>query len=176
MIRALRLIHASQSQIECGQDGDLADAIANRYQVWERAGPNRAEHFCAMRCARPPPTGRTRSTVDIYKVPMGSDFPEHVRRIWSQTQILLVLIGANWLRRADPLSPRVALRYVAVPAFALLVAHYLIVNAFDLHVICASPVLSSPCRSGLRSSGKHERDRLPPLPSARSLAWLRPAR
>src|SRR5262249_54809832 len=114
--------------------------------------------------------------MDIYKVPMGSDFPEHVRRVWSQTQILLVLIGANWLRRADPLSPRVALRYVAVPAFALLVAHYLIVNAFDLHVICASPVLSSPCRSGLRSSGKHERDRLPPLPSARSLAWLRPAR
>ena len=67
--------------------------------------------------------------IDIYKVPMGSDFPEHVRRVWSQTQILLVLIGANWLRRADPLSPRVALRYVAVPAFALLVAHYLIVNA-----------------------------------------------
>jgi hypothetical protein len=66
---------------------------------------------------------------------MGSDFPEHVRKVWSETQILLVLIGANWLRRADPLSPWVAVRYVAVPTFALLLAHYLIVNAFDLHAI-----------------------------------------
>ena len=73
--------------------------------------------------------------MDIYKVPMGSDFPEHVRKVWSETQILLVLIGANWLRRADPLSPGVALRYVAVPTFALLLAHYLIINAFDLHAI-----------------------------------------
>ena len=115
--------------------------------------------------------------MDIYEVPMGSDFPEHVRKVWSETQILLVLIGANWLRRADPLSPWVAVRYVAVPTFALLLAHYLIVNAFDLHaIICASPVLSFRCRSGLRSSGKHERDRLLPLPSARFLAWLQPAR
>ena len=77
--------------------------------------------------------------MDIYKVPMGSDFPEHVRRVWSQTQILLVLIGANWLRRADPLSPRVALRYVAVPAFALLVAlldRQRIRSARDLRIAC----------------------------------------
>jgi hypothetical protein len=73
--------------------------------------------------------------MDIYKIPMGSDFPEHVRKVWSETQILLVLIGANWLRRADPLSPGVALRYVVLPTCALLLAHYLIVNAFDLHAI-----------------------------------------
>jgi hypothetical protein len=73
--------------------------------------------------------------LDVYEMPIGSDFPEHVRKVWSKVQVLLALIGPNWLRAEDQLAPRVALRYVALPAFVLLVAHYLIVNALDLHTI-----------------------------------------
>jgi TIR domain len=73
--------------------------------------------------------------IDVYEIPIGSDFPEQVRKVWSKARVLLALIGPNWLRAEDQLSPRLALRYVALPALSLLVAHYLIVNALDLHAI-----------------------------------------
>jgi hypothetical protein len=30
-------------------------------------------------------------------IPLGADFPEHVQKVWSQTEILLVLVGPKWL-------------------------------------------------------------------------------
>src|SRR5262249_60691272 len=58
---------------------------------------------------------------------------------WLRTTFCLALVGAKWVRRPDPLSPRVALRYVAGPAFALLVAlldRQRIRSARDLRIAC----------------------------------------
>jgi hypothetical protein len=41
--------------------------------------------------------GKDAIFMDIYDVPLGADFPEHVQKVWSQTEILLVLIGPKWL-------------------------------------------------------------------------------
>lgn len=71
--------------------------------------------------------------IDIHNVPLGSDFPAHLHKVWSEIELLLVLIGRNWLRGAEQISPRLALQYIAVPALLLLVAHYVIVNALDIN-------------------------------------------
>src|SRR5262249_45059458 len=71
--------------------------------------------------------------IDIHDIPIGSEFPEHIQKVWSQTDILLVLIGPNWLRRSDKPWPTIAAWYVALPAVVLLIAHYLIINSLDLH-------------------------------------------
>jgi hypothetical protein len=71
--------------------------------------------------------------IDIHDIPIGSEFPEHIQKVWSQTDVLLVLIGPNWLRRGDKPWPTLAAWYVALPAALLLIAHYLIINSLDLH-------------------------------------------
>src|SRR5215813_12569272 len=73
--------------------------------------------------------------IDIHDIPIGSDFPEHIQKVWSETDVLLVLIGPNWLRRNDKPWPTLAAWYVAIPAVLLLVAHYVIINSLDLHSI-----------------------------------------
>src|SRR5262249_39360646 len=73
--------------------------------------------------------------IDIHDIPIGSDFPEHIQKVWSETDVLLVLIGPNWLRRNDKPWPTLAAWYVAIPIVLLLVAHYVIINSLDLHSV-----------------------------------------
>src|SRR5262249_55677537 len=61
--------------------------------------------------------------IDIHDIPIGSDFPEHIQKVWSETDVLLVLIGPKWLRRGDKPWPTLAAWYVALPAVLLLDAH-----------------------------------------------------
>src|SRR2546421_12791686 len=81
--------------------------------------------------------GKEAVFIDVNDVPAGAAFPQYVDTILSKTQVLLVLIGPNWLRRgtrglqAHQDGSRLALEYVVLPAFLMLVAHYVIVNALD---------------------------------------------
>jgi hypothetical protein len=85
--------------------------------------------------------GKESVFIDVNDVPAGAAFPQYVDKVLSQTQVLLVLIGPSWLRKGrrslqahqDVLS--LALQYVALPAFLMLVAHYVIINALDLDTI-----------------------------------------
>ena len=79
--------------------------------------------------------------IDVNDVPAGAAFPQFVDTVLSKTQVLLVLIGPNWLRKGarglqthqDGLS--LALEYIVLPAFLMLVAHYVIVNRLDADTI-----------------------------------------
>ena len=71
--------------------------------------------------------------IDTYNVPLGANFPQHIREVWSKTDVLLALIGPGWLRGGESISPGIAAKYFVVPFFLLLVAHYVIINALDLH-------------------------------------------
>jgi hypothetical protein len=79
--------------------------------------------------------GKDSIFIDIYDIPLGSEFPRHVQQVWSETDVLLALIGPNWVRGEAQLWPAVALAYLGLPAFVLLVAHYVIVNALDLDTL-----------------------------------------
>src|SRR5207253_11096029 len=79
--------------------------------------------------------GKDSIFIDIYDVPMGAEFPQHVKKVWSESAVLLALIGPNWLRQGGQFWPALALRYLALPVFFLLVAHYVIVNALDLDTL-----------------------------------------
>jgi hypothetical protein len=79
--------------------------------------------------------GKDSIFIDIYDIPLGSEFPRHVQQVWSETDVLLALIGPNWVRGEAHLWPAVALAYLGLPAFVLLVAHYVIVNALDLDTL-----------------------------------------
>jgi Flp pilus assembly pilin Flp len=79
--------------------------------------------------------GKDSIFIDIYDIPLGSEFPRHVQQVWSETDVLLALIGPNWVRGETQLWPAVALAYLGLPAFVLLVAHYVIVNALDLDTL-----------------------------------------
>jgi len=78
--------------------------------------------------------------IDIYSVPLGGEFPQHVREVWSKTDALLALIGPAWLRGGDKISLTVAMQHLAVPFLLLLIAHYMIINAFDLDALFLSLV------------------------------------
>src|SRR5262249_12737080 len=96
----------------------------------------------------PPQYGQDSIFIDIHDIPIGSDFPEHIQKVWSETDVLLVLIGPKWLRRGDKPWPTLAAWYVALPAVLLLVAHYVIINSLDLHSIylrIASFLIPLPC-------------------------------
>jgi hypothetical protein len=73
--------------------------------------------------------------IDVYNVPLGAEFPQHLREVWSKADVLLALIGPAWLRSGDSLSPANAAYYFGAPLFLLLIAHYLIINALDLHAL-----------------------------------------
>jgi hypothetical protein len=73
--------------------------------------------------------------IDIVDIPSGVPFHHHVQKVWSEIDVLLALIGRNWLRGARLFSFASALRYLAVPAFLLLVAHHLIVNSLDIDTL-----------------------------------------
>jgi hypothetical protein len=77
--------------------------------------------------------GKESLFIDIHDIPLGGEFPKHLQETWSKTDVLLVLIGPNWLKRDDTIQPAVAL--LLLTAFLLLVAHYVIVNALDLNTI-----------------------------------------
>ena len=79
--------------------------------------------------------GQDEIFLDIHNVPLGCDFPAHVQNVWSDAQVLLVLIGRNWRRDTEPISLRLALQYLGFATFVLLVAHYLIVNVYDLDIV-----------------------------------------
>jgi TIR domain len=79
--------------------------------------------------------GKESIFIDVYDVPLGSEFPRHVEKVWSEADVLLALIGLNWLKRDKHLWPAIAVPFLLLPAFLLLVAHYVIVNALDLHTI-----------------------------------------
>ena len=91
--------------------------------------------------------------IDVKDVPAAAAFPQFVDKVLLQTQVLLVIIGPNWLRKgtrglqAYQGSLSLALQYVLLPAFLMLVIHYVIVNALDLDTIylrIASFVLPFP--------------------------------
>jgi hypothetical protein len=73
--------------------------------------------------------------IDIYDVPLGSEFPRHVQKVWSEADVLLALIGPNWLKRPEQVWPAVGVPFLLLPAFLVLVAHYVIVNALDLDTL-----------------------------------------
>jgi hypothetical protein len=75
--------------------------------------------------------GKDNIFMDIHDIPIGASFPDHVRKVWSVTDIALALIGRNWLRRVT--WPALGLRYLALPAFVLVMAHHVISNEFDLN-------------------------------------------
>lgn len=71
--------------------------------------------------------------IDIYAIPLGSEFPQQIQKAWSEIEVLVLLMGKNWLRKGGQLTPAFALRYVALSAFLLLAAHYVIVS-LDLDI------------------------------------------
>ncbi len=73
--------------------------------------------------------------MDIHNIPLGIKFPEHIQKVWSDIDVLLVLIGPKWLRHRELTWPARALRYLVLPTFLLLIAHYVIVNGLDLDTI-----------------------------------------
>ncbi len=79
--------------------------------------------------------------IDVNDVPVGAAFPEYVDKVLSQTKVLLVLIGPNWLRKgaralqAHQHGLSLALAYIVLPAFLMLVAHDVIVNRLDVDTI-----------------------------------------
>lgn len=79
--------------------------------------------------------GKNSVFVDIYNVPIGVDFRAHIEKTWSEADVLLVLIGRNWLRTPERILLGVALRYILLSTVALFVAHYLLVNTFDLDLV-----------------------------------------
>jgi hypothetical protein len=85
--------------------------------------------------------GKESVFIDVNDVPAGAAFPQYVDTILSKTQVLLVLIGSNWLRKgagglqAHQHGLSLALQYVVLPAFLMLVAHYVIVNRLDVDTI-----------------------------------------
>jgi hypothetical protein len=91
--------------------------------------------------------------IDVNDIPAGTAFPQYVDKVLSRTKVLLVLIGPNWLRtgtralQAHQDGLNLALQYVVLPVFLMLVAHYVIVNALDvdtLYLRIASFVIPFP--------------------------------
>jgi len=86
--------------------------------------------------------GKDSVFIDVNDVPIGAPFPAYLEKIMSEAQVLLALVGPNWLRSGAVEEARsggyahawltLALRYVVAPTFFMLVGHYLIVNALDL--------------------------------------------
>src|SRR5262245_3420260 len=86
--------------------------------------------------------GKDSVFIDFNDVPLGAPFPAYLEKIMSEAQVLLALVGPNWLRSGAGAHAKIggyehnwltlALRYVIVPTFLVLLGHYLIVNAFDL--------------------------------------------
>src|SRR5262249_17453325 len=89
--------------------------------------------------------GKDSVFIDFNDVPLGTPFPTYLEKTMSEAQVLLALVGPNWLRCEAQERARIggyehnwltlALCYVVVPAFALLLGHYLILNALDLDSI-----------------------------------------
>src|ERR1700730_2327768 len=85
--------------------------------------------------------GKESVFIDVNDVPAGAAFPQYVDTILSKTQVLLVLIVSNWLRKgagglqAHQHGLNLAHQYVVLPAFLMLVAHYVIVNRLDVDTI-----------------------------------------
>jgi Effector-associated domain 1/TIR domain len=73
--------------------------------------------------------------MDIYNVPAGTEFPQRIRDVASQSDVLLALIGPTWLRTGEMISAATALQCYAVPLFLLLIAHYVVINQLDLNVL-----------------------------------------
>jgi hypothetical protein len=71
--------------------------------------------------------------MDIHNIPLGISFPDYLQKVWSRTDVVLALIGRNWLRRVA--WPVLALRYLVLPLFVLVVAHHVISGNLDLDAI-----------------------------------------
>jgi hypothetical protein len=85
--------------------------------------------------------GKEAVFIDVNDVPAGAAFPQYVDKVLSKTQVLLVLIGPNWLRKgarglqAHQSGLSLALQYIVLPAFLMLVAHDVIINRLDVDTI-----------------------------------------
>jgi hypothetical protein len=82
-----------------------------------------------------PRYGEDSTFIYINDVPPGTPFPQHIKKVWSESGVVLAMIGPSWLRRGGPPWLALALRYLALPTFLLLVAHYLIINALNLDTL-----------------------------------------
>ena len=85
--------------------------------------------------------GKETVFIDVNDVPAGAAFPQYVDKVLSKTKVLLVLIGPNWLRKgaralqAHQNGLHLALEYIVLPAFLMLVAHDVIINRLDIDTI-----------------------------------------
>jgi TIR domain len=72
--------------------------------------------------------------IDIYDIPLGANFFEHIQDVWAHAKVLLALIGSRWIRCREQEWSTLLVRYLVLPIVVLLICHYLIVHALDIDI------------------------------------------
>jgi TIR domain-containing protein len=72
--------------------------------------------------------------MDIHSIPAGVNFPDHIRKAWRRASVLLVLIGHDWLKSAEQLTPETILQHGFVSIMTLVGCHYILINVADVAI------------------------------------------